>query len=285
MATYSLHLTGIRSQGEPPPGESIDLMYGLGGVEAAWDAGGQGPEPAWSGWWPDLDPGIVRRLTLGSLTHQRSLALLSRPGQLVLRTLVVLSAGETTLRFVSNVAIAASIGGEKAVGRRPARRGAKGRVPRQFHRRADRPGRDAPDRRRPEADDLPGELFQGERTRRTSAWPHERLLVPWATTNPPLPADRPTLPAGMAGGDPVKGEAVFFGAQAKCSACHAFAGKGGNVGPELGHQFERPPAEVYRDIADPGIWINPNYVAYTWPSRMAASWSGSSGPRGPTPSA
>src|SRR6202043_1011713 len=59
---------------------------------------------------------------------------------------------------------------------------------------------------------------------------HERLLLPWATTNPPLPAAPPLLPVGMAGGDPVKGEAVFFGAQAKCSSCHTFAGKGGAVG-------------------------------------------------------
>ena len=67
----------------------------------------------------------------------------------------------------------------------------------------------------------------------------------------------------MAGGDPARGESVFFGEQARCSACHAIGGKGGNVGPDLGHQFERPPAEVYRDIADPGAWINPNYAAYT----------------------
>ena len=65
VATYSLHLSGIRSQGEPAPGESIDLMYGLGGVEAAWFAGDPGAQPTWSGWWPDLDPGIVRQLTSG----------------------------------------------------------------------------------------------------------------------------------------------------------------------------------------------------------------------------
>jgi putative heme-binding domain-containing protein len=73
----------------------------------------------------------------------------------------------------------------------------------------------------------------------------------------------PRLPTGMVGGDPIRGRSIFFGPQAKCSACHAVAGKGATVGPDLGHQFERPPAEVYRDIADPGLWINPNYVAYT----------------------
>ena len=262
VATYSLHLSGIRSQGEPAPGESIDLMYGLGGVEAAWYDGEVGPKPTWSGWWPDLDPGIVRQLTIGSLMHERSLALLARPGQLVLRTLVVPPRGKHTLRFVSNVAIAASIGGENAVAVDQPEGGQKVEYAVNFT---------------GEPIDLVVTLRTGVNQKPTTfkasyfkeenpkdvRLAHERLLLPWATTNPPLPADPPLLPAGMAGGDPVKGEAIFFGAQAKCSSCHTFAGKGGTVGPELGHQFERPSAEVYRDIADPGIWINPNYVAYT----------------------
>jgi putative heme-binding domain-containing protein len=262
VATYSLHLTGIRAQGEPLPGESMDLMYGLGGVEAAWSPDGAEAQPTWTGWWPDLDPGIVRRLTLGSLVHERSLALLSRPGQLVLRTLVVPPRGRHALRFVSNVAITALVGGENAVAVDQPEGGQKVEFPVNYT---------------GEPIDLVVTLRTGvkhkpttfrasyfkEETPKDIRLAHERLLVPWATTNPPLPTEPPLLPPGMAGGDPSRGEAIFFGAQAKCSSCHAFAGKGGNVGPELGHQFERPSAEVYRDIADPGVWINPNFVAYT----------------------
>jgi putative heme-binding domain-containing protein len=266
VATYSLHLSGIRSQGQPPPGESIDLMYGLGGVEASWFAGNAGARagarPAWSGWWPDLDPGIVRQLTGGSLMHQRSLALLSRPGQLVLRTLVVPPKGKHTLRLVSNVAIAATIGGENGTAVNQPEGGQRVEFPVNF---AGDPIELVVTLRtgvNQKPTTFKASYFREENAKDVRL-AHARLLLPWASTNPPLPADPPLLPAGMAGGDPVKGEAVFFGAQAKCSACHTFGGKGGTVGPELGHQFERPSAEVYRDIADPGVWINPDYVAYT----------------------
>ena len=264
VATYSLHLTGIRSKGQSPPGESIDLKYGLGGVEAAWDDGRDGSGPPWSGWWPDLDPGIVRRLTLGSLAHERSLALLARPGRLVLRTVVVPLKGKLTLRFVSNVAIEALVGGEEVVAVALPDGGYKVEYP------VISTG---------EPIDLEVTLRTGVGQKATTfrasysrdedpkhedrRLPHERLLLPWASMNPPPPSGPLQLPPGMIGGDPARGEAVFFGTQAKCSACHTFGGKGGTVGPELGHQFERPSAEVYRDIADPGVWINPDYIAYT----------------------
>jgi putative heme-binding domain-containing protein len=262
VATYSLHLTGIRGQGEPPPGQSIDLMYGLGGVEAAWFDEANPSKPAWTGWWPDLDPGIVRNLTKGSLPHERSLDLLARPGRMVLSALFVLPKGKATLRLVSSGPIAAQIGGENVVAVEQPEGGQKVEHPIVSN---------------GEPIDLMLTLPTGVHHRRTTfrasysreenpkdiRLAHERLIVPWAAVNPPPPTEPPRLPAGMAGGDPARGQAIFFGEQARCSACHAVAGKGGNVGPELGHQFERPSAEVYRDIADPGVWINPEYVAYT----------------------
>jgi putative heme-binding domain-containing protein len=262
VATYSLHLSSIRGPGAPLPGEAIDLMYGLGGVEASWYADGSDEQPAWTGWWPDLDPGLVRQLTVGSLMHARSLELMSRPGRLVLNTLFVLPKGQATLRLVSNRKIEAQVGGEDAVAADEPEGGQKVEHP------VDSTG---------EPFDLTVTLPTGVDGKRTTfkagysrgenpkdvRLAHERLLLPWAATNPPIPKGLPLLPAGMTGGDPVRGEAIFYSAQARCSACHSVGGKGGNVGPELGHQFERPLAEVYRDIADPGIWIDPQYVAYT----------------------
>jgi putative heme-binding domain-containing protein len=263
VATYSLHLVGIRGPGQPEPGEAIDLLYGLGGVEAVWDEGAATSRPAWSGWWPDLDPGIVRRLTQGSVEHQRALALLSRPGRLVLNTLFVLPKGRFTLRLVSNGPIEATVGGENA----PAVE-----LPQVGHKV------DYPVESTGEPIDLSITLRTGTDTKPTTLrasylkqednardirLAHERLLVPWATTTPSLPVNPPTLPRDMAGGDPARGETVFFGEQARCSACHAIGKKGGIVGPDLGRQFERPPAEVFRDLAEPGAWINPNFVAYT----------------------
>jgi putative heme-binding domain-containing protein len=262
VATYSLHLTGIRAPGQPAPGESIDLMYGLGGVEAAWSEKRGPAAPTWSDWWPDLDPGIVRQLTRGSLMHERSLALLSRPGQLELRTLVVPPKGRHTLRLVSNVALAASIGGENVVAVAVPDIGYK------IDHAVDFAGEPIdltvtlPTGVGGKPTRLKASYFKDENSKDVRL-AHERLLLPWASINPPTPAEPPLLPPAMAGGDPAKGEAVFFGAQAKCSSCHSIGGKGGTAGPELGHQFERPSAEVYRDIADPGVWINPDYVAYT----------------------
>jgi putative heme-binding domain-containing protein len=262
VATYSLHLTGIRAPGQPSPGESIDLMYGLGGVEVTWFRERQESAPAWSGWWPDLDPGIVRQLTRGSLMHEQSLALMSRPGRIVLSALFVLPTGRSVVRLVSNGGIQAVIGGETAAAVNLPDGGQKVEHP------VNSTGEpiDLTVTLRTGAGQQPT-TFRASYSRQENPkdirLAHERLIVPWASTNPPAPSEPPLLPAGMAGGDPARGEAIFFGEQARCSACHSVGGKGGDVGPELGHQFERPSAEVYRDIADPGVWINPEYVAYT----------------------
>jgi len=239
------------------------LLYGLGGVGVKWKNSAPASSPrSWAGWWPDLDPGIARRLTLGSVVHQQSLSLLGQPGQLVLNTLFVLPKGRCTLRLVSNVPIEAVIGGETVAGVNDPEGGQK------LDRSLESTG---------EPVDLTVKLPTGVGPHPTTfrasysrdenpkdvRLAHERLLVPWAATVPPVSTELPRLPTELVGGDPSKGRSIFFGEQARCSACHAIGGKGGDVGPELGHQFERPPAQVYRDIAEPGFWVNPNYVAYT----------------------
>ena len=67
----------------------------------------------------------------------------------------------------------------------------------------------------------------------------------------------------MAGGDPRRGEAIFFGEKAKCSSCHRVGGKGGEIGPDLSKLSDRDAASVYRDIADPNATINPDYLPFT----------------------
>ena len=46
----------------------------------------------------------------------------------------------------------------------------------------------------------------------------------------------------MAGGDSHRGEAIFNGAEAKCSGCHKIRGKGGETGPPLDDLADRDPA-------------------------------------------
>jgi putative heme-binding domain-containing protein len=262
VATYSLHLTGIRSAGQPEPGESIDLLYGLGGVGVAWLGNRSEKAPSWSGCWPDLDPGIVRQLTVGSLAHERALALMGQPGRLTLDTLFVLPSGPHTLRLVSNVPFQAFIGGVKVSSVNDPE------GPQKIEHRVDATGEPVdllvtlPTGVGGKPTTFKASYFKPDNPRDVRL-AHERLLLPWATTVPPPPVEPPHLPQDLAGGDPERGKTVFFGNQGRCSACHTIGGKGANVGPELGHQFERPPAEVYRDIAEPGLWINPDYVAYT----------------------
>lgn len=41
------------------------------------------------------------------------------------------------------------------------------------------------------------------------------------------------LEGRMAGGDPLRGKAVFEGQRTSCVACHAVQGRGGRIGPDL----------------------------------------------------
>lgn len=63
-ARYELALGPSRDAGRT-------IVYDLSGVEAAWTAGKEdaGADPAWKGWWPELDADTTRRLTRGSAPH------------------------------------------------------------------------------------------------------------------------------------------------------------------------------------------------------------------------
>ena len=113
-ATYSVTLPGIRAPGATGPGASVDLSYGLTGVEVVLDDGGEDAKVVWSGWWPDLDPDVARARLRGSAGHEEGFALLARPGRLTVRTLVTLPEGEATLRIVAGGPIEATLAGEAA---------------------------------------------------------------------------------------------------------------------------------------------------------------------------
>lgn len=63
-----------------------------------------------------------------------------------------------------------------------------------------------------------------------------------------------TAPAVSVGapGDPVAGEALFWGEKTGCSACHSIAGRGGRMGPDLTGIGGRQPLALLREsIVDP----------------------------------
>ena len=66
--------------------------------------------------------------------------------------------------------------------------------------------------------------------------------------------------AGLSGGDPVRGKAVFESDSAGCRKCHAFAGEGRRAGPDLGvigDKYGRE--ELVRSVLEPSASIHPDY--------------------------
>jgi putative heme-binding domain-containing protein len=266
VARYLLPLPATGRDASTNHGDEATLAYELTGVEAAWSE----PEeladgPRWSGWWPHLDVDATRRLTLGSKRHEAGLALLSRPGRLVLSTLVRLPAGNVALRIDTTGPIEEAMLGD-------ARADASVPNPRdQVHRAVlTVESQGAPlfltITARTPGDVRPFSLkvsyrLAGEKT--DHPLERDRLMVPWApvTTEPAIAA--PLAVPDLSGGDPARGQVIFSGNQARCAQCHTFRGTGGQVGPDLTEIGRKGRAEVYRGIAAPSAAIEPDYTSYT----------------------
>jgi putative heme-binding domain-containing protein len=265
-----------------PTGKAaIVREYNLTGVEAAWypaqdDAD---PEPRWKGWWPDVAVDETRRLTRGSVPHERGLALLDKPGRLVVSTLIKFPAGKFTLHLqASGVLSDATLGDEGAKdkaepGSEPIQAGnATFSVRSQgeplylsFAVETGRAGRSLSIRAEYESDAV-GSRKKLER---------DRLFIPWApfvATPPPEPASQGT--PSLTAGDPRRGEALFFGEQARCSQCHAIGGRGGTSGPDLTDVGRKGRDQIYRSIAAPSAEIAPDYMTYTIASKEGRVMAG-----------
>jgi putative heme-binding domain-containing protein len=68
------------------------------------------------------------------------------------------------------------------------------------------------------------------------------------------------LPVVLAGGDTVRGKAVF---KEHCGKCHMHSGEGGKVGPELTGMSVHPAKELLIHVLDPNRSVEGNYRAYT----------------------
>jgi len=262
---YTLTLPGLKASGEAGPGTRLELAYDLGGVEVSWSAEGAA-KPGWSGWWPAVDPVEARKLLAGSAEHDRLWPDLNKPGKLTLRTLVAFPAGVATVRLNAAMPFEASFGAETA------KSTGFSTGAHQSHDatlKAESTG---------EAAEFSVVLATGTQPKVeprlrvssiTAKDPAGRpigrsaLVLPWAPANP-QPAAEAEVPATLlTGGDPVAGEAVFHGDQAKCATCHAVRGRGGAIGPDLSELAGRDRAWVYRNIAEPSASIHPEYVSFT----------------------
>jgi putative heme-binding domain-containing protein len=93
--------------------------------------------------------------------------------------------------------------------------------------------------------------------------PREWFLLPWApVASAAAPADVDSVP-DLKGGDPIRGEALFFSEQARCSQCHRMGDRGGMIGPDLTNVAAKGQAHIYRSIAAPSAEILPEYRPFT----------------------
>ena len=250
-ATYLLALPGVKPAGAPEAGARVEVAYDLGGVEVAFAGDGA----KWSTWWPSLDPDAARTLTAGSAEHDRFWTSKPSKGALTFQTLINAPRGDVLLDLDASSPFEVTFGVESS-------KSAASKA--EAHRatlKAEATG-DALffSMSLPEVE--PGTL----RVRAsTAAGPLTRsaYVLPWAPPAP-SPSLATEVPAVfLSGGDPAKGEAIFYGEQAKCSTCHQVRGKGGLVGPDLTSLAGADRAWVYRNIMEPSASIHPEYVSYT----------------------
>ena len=250
-ATYRLTLPVVKAPGDSGSGTPVEVSYTLGGVEATF---AQGPSK-WSGWWPVLDPDAALRIADGSAEHGRLASLMSRSGLLTLQTLVSAPKGDVTLDLDASVPFEATFGVEttRSVASKP-----------DAHRatlKAESTGE--PIFFTIASTTIAGPLPGLRASVGPGPLPREAFVLPWA---PPAPsaAPPPAIPAELlTGGDPIRGEAVFLGEQAKCANCHRVRGKGGVIGPDLSNLAGRDRAWVYQNIIEPSASIHPEYVSHT----------------------
>lgn len=244
----------------PVAGRPVELVYDLTGVDASWVSASEPEKPLWTGWWPRLEPEAVHAATKGSAHHDALFARLGTAGKLTLRTFLELPAGEGTLHLESDSPFDAAFGGEAAT--EAARSGALHRV-------------DLKVESTGEASELLINMTTGVGGRAPQLRVRQRVgekdltltrtqcLLPWTPAAPPTPFAAGAPPFALEGGDPTRGEMVFFSEAAKCSNCHKIRGKGGEVGPDLSDLSEKDLATLYRDVAEPSSLIDPSFVPYT----------------------
>ena len=258
-ALYAAKLTGIRSATANSKPFIVNLAYDLSGVEAAWDDGTADAKPAWTAWWPDVDPAVVKKLTTGSIEHCKMLEYLNRNGRLTLRTFVKFPRGKATIRIETNRPIEATLGSQTSDAS-----GDRSTV--ELSTESNGEAVEWITRIKTSSQVKPLKLYT---TLRVGDDPIVRtispkmLILPWAPASVASSASAAKPTFSLEGGDPGRGKLVFQSEQAKCSSCHKVRGEGGAIGPDLSDIAGKGLDSVFREIAEPSASIHPDFVAYT----------------------
>ena len=269
MARYVLPLPPPKGDKGANSAVATPPAYDLGGVEVTWSPEGDLDERSrWSGWWPLVDVEATRRLTQGSQPHVVGLALLTKPGELVLNTLVRLPRGKFTASIeASQPILEAALGEVQAERTGPALFAVTDRVvlnvasegvPLFLSITCRTGGNARPFRLKA--------TYRGPGDKTDHTLGRDELILPWAPYPSPATA-APFVVPDLSGGDAGRGQTIFTGEQARCAQCHAIRGQGGKVGPDLTDVARKSRAEIYRAIAEPSESIEAEYTSYSVATR------------------
>jgi len=277
---YGIILPGVAAKGSAKDSDAstVELSYDLIGVLAEWTRNGA-TEPEWSGWLPHIDTNIIATMTAGSSEHERLLSLLNEPGQLVLRSQLVLPGYEVALRFEGSGSFIVKCRDQQAKSKLTQQQHVAeftivSRLPRiESNPRGNREQVLPTEEVKLEIELQTGSThgnflfdasYHADFDTRERPMRLEHLVIPWAPTiRPPLNNENEGWSGKLVVGDPEKGREIFFGKEANCATCHSFAGRGGNVAADLTVSVHRDPDAVLRDIVRPSGSINPDFVSYT----------------------
>ena len=238
----------------------FQLEYDLSGVEGSWT--NLENELVWSGWFPSLALGAeLVTLAENSVEHQRGLRALENPGVLSLRTLIELPKGKNIVQLSASRPFEATLGSESATAKNQEGTHVARLMVESAGESVDLamivktgPG--------PKALSILATIEGADSGGINLPLNAKRLSLPWAPTPPVATSNEPDG-IKLDGGDPKRGEEIFFGNEAKCSTCHKVNSKGNEVGPDLSEIGTHDKAWIHRNIVAPSASIHPDYVSYT----------------------
>jgi putative heme-binding domain-containing protein len=248
---------------------AMDLAYSLNGVEARWKSN-QGQD-TWNAWLPHLDLDVSRGLTKGCAEQEKLFSLLSHPGELTLTTRIVLPSPirkQGYLQGPQSIVLGVRSADRFNVANEAEIQKLTSNDPKELLLLISSDRRPIVTITMATGKDHHHDVFcQRDQNQPPFPLPLDWQMLPWAPLQPSLPtpgadATRLATAPELAGGDWKRGETIFFSQDANCSACHTLRGKGGKIGPDLSNLVFRDAASVLRDVVDPSVVINPDYVSF-----------------------
>lgn len=257
--------------------QAADLLVEPSGAEATW----RGDNGSWAGWMPTIDLAAAKQFTKGSAPHDELWRRCRSAGELRLRARLDLwqmlrprvqpgsaidftyPEERVTLTFSSpgnSFTLIGPDGQERAA--------TQGHVAFETTlevtpKEGEWPPLEIRLTTKEGVDPLLEVTWHTNEDSRPRLLPGHRLLPPWIRPvddkpNMDTTEERPEL----AGGSWLRGREIFFSDQALCSKCHQVGAQGGKIGPDLSNLIHRDYDSVLRDIDNPGVVINPDFVTY-----------------------